>query len=851
MGEKPTGRFVVLAGLLLASLFVGMASADQDDITFLVEVQDVPNQPWFTPEDPLVLAPSLVNNGPEVSLLVNPTCPYVINAYNATGVLVVDGTDACPDREQGLDLFAGERMDFEPVVWSMRDNDGNWLEGGVYTVELVHSAGFNHQTTVQIQTPVSLPDGLTYSVEKTQRTALTGPNLYMVNLHNPTAQSVDVSVLPSCAMEIVIDAKHRLGSSCTSDVNSLMPGEVILVEQFTANMGAAVSIATPGKTLDYSNQAEVATPSLPSSFDIAIDVNRRDQPTYGPGDVLSSQLLLSNVGDAPSVVEFTSSCKAEMWIVDDLGRVVYDTRQGKECTEIDLEVAIQEGDSTSLSLPQWGFDDGAGCVVESGVFTLVAEVPELGLATSRMVEYHSSEVNPCVQSDSATVEASLTWQDEQTVLIATSITGANNQHVRMAQSCTYEIEFLDGSGQVAHGFQTLCDAYDGRKILFTEDSSPLKFSDLEIDMIQNGDALLPEGYYTLKITLLSSSTTSTSLPVVWPANHGEEEPIVNEEAAPEPYEIIGTWVALQTGQGTCHVLNMDDTSYLLSNARTLPTWAPNSEVQGLYVVVDAARSPACGDGASPSVEVVEVRMEQPLEAEAEVVLAAVPEPSEGASEQSPVVVTATVIITASLFSLFVVAAATNEGLRLPATAAGLWLFGLIGKTHETTDGRYQRGRLMGYLTANPGCHFRALMNALDMSNGQITHHLRVLEGEEHVWRKSDGRLVRFYPLTNQLNPSTRDEDLPIPPLSPDPNSLQGKILNLLDQDGGMGEFPTQAELAKRLEKSQQLISHHLRTLQKYGLVERRKMGVKNRYKLTREAVFLLETSADFAKNDIV
>ena len=73
---------------------------------------------------------------------------------------------------------------------------------------------------------------------------------------------------------------------------------------------------------------------------------------------------------------------------------------------------------------------------------------------------------------------------------------------------------------------------------------------------------------------------------------------------------------------------------------------------------------------------------------------------------------------------------------------------------------------------------------------------------------------------------------------------------MLDHDGGLGQFPTQAELAKRLEKSQQLISHHLRTLQKFGLVERRKMGVKNRYKLTREAVFLLETSDDFTKDDL-
>jgi predicted transcriptional regulator len=217
------------------------------------------------------------------------------------------------------------------------------------------------------------------------------------------------------------------------------------------------------------------------------------------------------------------------------------------------------------------------------------------------------------------------------------------------------------------------------------------------------------------------------------------------------------------------------------------------------------------------------------------------------TDSSPAVTLVTVVVTTSVLSLLAVVVATNEGLRLPATMAGLWFIGLLGKTHETTDGRYQRGRLMGYLTANPGCHFRALMSALDMSNGQITHHLRILEAEEHVWRKGDGRLVRYYPLTNQLNPATAEEDLPVPPLSPDPNSLQGKILSLLDQDGDLGQFPTQAELAKRLEKSQQLISHHLRTLQKFGLVERRKMGLMNRYKLTREAIFLLETSEDFGQ----
>ena len=215
----------------------------------------------------------------------------------------------------------------------------------------------------------------------------------------------------------------------------------------------------------------------------------------------------------------------------------------------------------------------------------------------------------------------------------------------------------------------------------------------------------------------------------------------------------------------------------------------------------------------------------------------------GNEEISPAVVTVGVVVASGgILSLLVAIIATNESWRIPATSAGLWFLGLVGRTSETSDGRYQRGRLMGYLTANPGCHFRALMAALEMSNGQITHHLKILEDEDRIWRRADGRLVRFYPFTSNLHPGILDDELPMPPLSPDPNSLQGKILRLLDDDGQLNLFPTQAELAHRLERSQQLVSHHLRTLQKYGLVEKKRSGVRNRYCLTREAVFLLETT---------
>ena len=205
------------------------------------------------------------------------------------------------------------------------------------------------------------------------------------------------------------------------------------------------------------------------------------------------------------------------------------------------------------------------------------------------------------------------------------------------------------------------------------------------------------------------------------------------------------------------------------------------------------------------------------------------------------------VSTSTILGGLILFVGNTESLRIPTTTAGLWLLGLVGKTHETSDGRFQRGRLIGYLTANPGCHFRALMAALSMSNGQITHHLRLLENQELIWRVNDGRFVRYYPLNNSLYPGMNPENLPVPLLSPDPKSLQGKILTLLDDEHQYGEFPTQSELAKKLEKSQQLISHHLRTLQKYGLVEKRKMGIKNRYKLTKEAIFLLETDLEFVK----
>jgi predicted transcriptional regulator len=286
---------------------------------------------------------------------------------------------------------------------------------------------------------------------------------------------------------------------------------------------------------------------------------------------------------------------------------------------------------------------------------------------------------------------------------------------------------------------------------------------------------------------------------------------------------------------------------------TIESWSPERGSTGTYQAQISEANAACARFTAESYTFVSILQEIPFAEEEPVSEEATVVETEAIEEEvlpdwAPQAVT--VLTVSAILSMLGFAAFNNEALRISTTLTGLWLLGLIGKTSETSDGRFQRGRLLGYLTANPGCHFRALLSALEMSNGQLSHHLRVLEQEESVWRRKDGRLVRYYPLTNTLHPLLEDDALPVPILAPDPLSLQGKILVLLDHDSQMGDFPTQAELAKRLDKSQQLISHHLRTLEKYGLIEGRRMGMRNRYKLTKEAMFLLETSEAYVQNEM-
>ena len=157
----------------------------------------------------------------------------------------------------------------------------------------------------------------------------------------------------------------------------------------------------------------------------------------------------------------------------------------------------------------------------------------------------------------------------------------------------------------------------------------------------------------------------------------------------------------------------------------------------------------------------------------------------------------------------------------------------------TLAGSYQRGRLEGFLTAHPGCHLSGIIRALEMGNHQAVHHLRVLENEDRVWCRRDGRLLRYY--TSAVDRAAELSNLPRPV---DANQLSDVALMVLrsiaEQDEGRPS-PTQRELASRLETSQQLVSHHLKRLESQGLIARKRSGLRTNRELTDEGMRLWAT----------
>ena len=829
---------IVLASLLF--VIAPSAIADDENLSLTASIDNLPDKGWFSSGDVVEISAELANNGDSTSITVDPSCNEVLKVWKDSQI-IIDGSLLCNGQSRGLDIDSNSVTSLQTLTWDLKDINGEFVSSGDYTIQyFVAGEELSSFVQLHVQTPVEIPDGLEMDVLVTSRTGAhseNSPSIVTVRLQNTLNQEINTE-FGECKIEI----NSVLFGSCGP--SSMSSKEIVTVEQIpidlvSGNNEIVVSLGdgslTKLITLEATADDDVGVwEGDYSNLELSLQVE--DDYTYGEMENLEASITITNVGNEDVTLDFSNSCRGEYWAIDQSGNVLTDTRALKDCNDLDVENILTPNSQRSYSQPDWVFIDTQGCHVSPGEILIVLEIPEHDLYSTQEIQLTRDRDSYC-NDDLVTISADITG--EETLLVSPYIVSNTEFEVTFSTMCGLKTSLYDDESEI-NSLLSQCS--------YTE-LITLASDEMELELIEFDMSGLEDGEYTLFFETSTYPRITSSVSFMWPMQEGldDEQQLEDEDSA----EIItrtlaGTWSVTSNENGECWLLNsVEEGLVTLSGAPSIISWAPKSGLTGQYQVYNSEASPQCSDFIATSITIKEIYSESMPEIEQqdeeEEVVLTTPEQQEAAL--NPVVISVGVVVASSgILSLLVALIATNESWRIPTTTAGLWLLGLVGRTSETSDGRYQRGRLMGYLTANPGCHFRALMAALEMSNGQITHHLKILEDEDRIWRRPDGRLVRFYPFTNNLHPGLEEDELPLPPLSPDPNSLQGKILRLLDDDGQMKKFPTQAELAHRLDRSQQLVSHHLRTLQKFGLVEKRKKGVKHRYCLTKEAMFLLDTT---------
>ena len=162
---------------------------------------------------------------------------------------------------------------------------------------------------------------------------------------------------------------------------------------------------------------------------------------------------------------------------------------------------------------------------------------------------------------------------------------------------------------------------------------------------------------------------------------------------------------------------------------------------------------------------------------------------------------------------------------------------LLARMKGNREDLLTRGRLLGYLEANPGIHFSALRDGLGLANGVTAYHLHTLEsiGQVISWR--DGKLRRY-----AVSSLTQEE------VSRIKNPIIGTRLAILEVLSGSGNIGMSGrELQKKFEISRQLLSHHLMELRNGDYVEATSDARRPKWRLSGSGMDVLVSSREISR----
>jgi uncharacterized membrane protein/predicted transcriptional regulator len=166
-----------------------------------------------------------------------------------------------------------------------------------------------------------------------------------------------------------------------------------------------------------------------------------------------------------------------------------------------------------------------------------------------------------------------------------------------------------------------------------------------------------------------------------------------------------------------------------------------------------------------------------------------------------------VVLTTS--TLVLVALALNESWKFKAIL--LFVVPLYTRLRpEVTLDNFTRGRIYGYIEANPGEHYNAIKKALFLPNGSLAHHLDMLIREGYVRFELDGNYKRFYPSHMRL-----PADGKMSHEAGRMTRIQEIVLDTVRDHPGI----SQREISRTLNLSPSTINYHIRLMATRGLLK--------------------------------
>lgn len=132
-----------------------------------------------------------------------------------------------------------------------------------------------------------------------------------------------------------------------------------------------------------------------------------------------------------------------------------------------------------------------------------------------------------------------------------------------------------------------------------------------------------------------------------------------------------------------------------------------------------------------------------------------------------------------------------------------------------------RRAIYQHVVANPGVHFRAILDEFDYAQGTIQYQLRWLDEHDLVEVSDDGKYTRYYPVAD-----FDDADRVVM------NALRRKYSRrILAQLLAAGPLTT-TQLSERLDKAKSTVSWHLSNLAEAGLVRKERDGRRVVYEVS-------------------